>query len=218
MTNRCRVVVGLAMVVLLSAGPGVPAAEPTEPAFAEPRAQTSHNDACAPGTFSATRSPDNRVLSIIRRTKFLEVANGGKRKAKARCAIELLLEKPLVEPRTLYLDLRGDEMKEADSRISYVLRLARQHHRIEYNRGRVLDAATDSSFKRFQVLNLPKGTRRIPLVIEGAAESLDGKSFAYVAIDSFDLCFSDPAAPDRCGGIAKPEPGAKPVETQGAKP
>lgn len=198
----------VAALVLLACSPAL--AQQGRPTFAEPRFPASK--ACAQ-TFGATRAPGNHVMSVLRVAKnkddkdFLEVGAGRARRDRSQCTIEIRFEKALATAEVLSIDMRGDEMKDPDTAISYVISLGRQSHKVEYARGRWIDGAASDAFKRFQV-PLIAGTRELRIKLSGTASSSDGTATAIVALDSMDMCVVDPARPDVCGLAGRANPSA----------
>lgn len=180
---------------------GLAMAQQSRPSFAEPVFQTS---AHCPLKFNGTRSPQNQVLSILRVAKdkndpgFLAVGAGHAKVAKSFCAMEIRLEKPLVAPELLSIDMRGQDIKEADTVLSYGLRIGSQEHKMDYARGRWLDTASGGEIKRF-VVQLKASTQVIRLALSGMAKSQDGKATALYDFDSLDFCFVDADHPEYCG-------------------
>jgi hypothetical protein len=83
------------------------------------------------------------------------------------------------------------------SSVQYTFMFGNQRHSIEYAKGRLVDNPT--TLNRIRVTEIPKGTRKFSIIIEGKAKSHGDNDVAIVNIDSIDVCFIDPARPDACG-------------------
>lgn len=185
-------------------------AAPARPTFAEPRFPPSKN---CPQTFNATRAPGNQVISILRVAKstrnkdFLEVGAGRLRRDQSACTVEIRLEQPLATAVVLSIDMRGEEVKDPSTSVTYTISLGRQDHKLVYGPGRWLDGSPGDAIKRFQV-PMSAGTRLLRLKFTGSAVSADGQATAIVAIDSMDLCVIDLAKPEVCGAVGRPNASA----------
>ena len=61
--------------------------------------------------------------------------------------------------------------------------------------------------RRFELSNIPAGTKKIRVSFQGKVKSYDEQSLGLVHIDSLDACLVDPQVDNRfgCGGTAKPQ-------------
>lgn len=206
----------LTALALLVAG-GLAAAQPSRPSFADPVFPASPH---CPLKFNGTLSPQAEVLSVLRVAKtkndpnFLAVGQGHARKAQSSCMLEIRLAKPLDGPELLNVDMRGQDVKEADTVLSYALRIGSQQHKVDYARGRWLDNASGGEIKRFAV-RLAAGTQLIRIALSGMAKSQDGKATALHDFDSLDFCFVDPDHPDYCGPGSQAAPPAAAASSPG---
>lgn len=169
---------------------------------------------CAQG-FSSTRSPDNRVLSVLRSAKtsknkeFLAVGPGFGTRDRAACTIDVAFERRLQAPRTLSVDYRGLEDKQPHTRVSLVVTIGSQAHRFSYADGRWLDGTPGTDIKRFLV-DVPTGVKRLRISVSGTATSTNGTDSALIGFDALDMCFVDPENPDYCGLASQPNRRATP--------
>lgn len=199
---------------LLLAQAGAAAADvPASPAFDDATFAVSQ-PRCGPGSLLAIRSPGNQYLSVLRTAKaktdpeFLAVGTGYPARQSATCVLQVVLQQPLASRRTLSVDFRGVELKGKAASTSQQITIGPQTHIIQYPRGRYLDAGPGTELKRFLV-DLPKGTQRVPIRVAGTAVSLDGAETAMIGFEALDLCFVDPDHPDFCGAAGKPNERAK---------
>ena len=157
----------------------------------------------------AIRSPGNQYLSVLRTAKaksdpeFLAVGTGYSARQSAVCVLQVVFQQPLASRRTLSVDFRGVELKGPAASTTLQIMIGPQTHTIQSPRGRYLDAGPGTELKRFLV-ELPKGTRRVPIRIAGSAASLNGAETAMIGFEALDLCFVDPDHPDYCGAAGKP--------------
>lgn len=186
------------------------AQNPSIATFGTPSFRHSDNNACGATETAAQVSPSKRELSIIFSGRFLDVGKEGAKQSRARCAFDLVFSEKLKKPETIRIDVRGSELKNAAVRIKYEIVLGQQTHNFEYVKGRIIegdDPAQSTFIRRFELADIPKGTRKVSIAFKGKAESSNKGSYGYAVIDSLDVCIADPQneAPDGCGGTAKVE-------------
>lgn len=187
-------------------------AQHSRPTFADIRVPAGQ-PSCALG-FHGTRSPNNEVLSVLRtaavdsRKDLLVTGPGVGDKSVAHCTFDIRFERPLATFETLYVDLRGAEFKQRSATIDWRLLIGTQRHSYSYARGRLLDDG-QASFKRFAIV-VPPGATSLRIAMTGAASSNGSGDAAFVAVDSFDMCFFDPAKPDWCGSASGVAAGSRP--------
>lgn len=178
--------------------------------FAPPIFLTVANNACDVQTTRAALSPDKRELSILFPGCFLEVGQSGPEKSAADCKFDLIFAEKLSQPETVRIDVRGFELKDALVRMKYEISLGDQTHNFDYDKGRIIsgnDPDQSDFIRRFELSNIPAGTKKIRVSFQGKAKSYDEQSLGLVHIDSLDACLVDPQDDNQlgCGGTAKPQ-------------
>lgn len=194
---------------LLCLGQASIAQVPNAPAPTFADAVIPSNQARCTQGFNSTRSPDNRVLSVLRTVKttkdkeFLAVGPGFGTHDRAECVIDVPFQQPLNASRTLSVDYRGLEDKQSHTRASLTVTLGNQTHQFAYADGRWLDGSPGTDIKRF-LLDVPAGTRKVRIKIAGSASSTNKTDTALIGFDALDMCFVDPDHPEYCGMTGKP--------------
>lgn len=176
--------------------------------FAPPIFLSDPNSACDAETTRAGLSPDKRELSVLFPRCFLEVGQSGVTKSAASCKFDLVFVEKLSKPETVRIDVRGSELKDAPVRVKYSISLGDQTHNFEYEKGRVISGSDPSQadfVRRFELSNIPAGTKKIHISFQGKAKSYEKQSLGLAHIDSLDACLADPQDNDQlgCGGTAK---------------
>jgi hypothetical protein len=187
-----------------------------DPTFAMP-IFTGGESVCGSQPVAVYRTRANTVLSIARTGKgepgkeFLEVGPRSRQKDSANCVIDVRFERPLAEVSTLGIDFSGVEQKSPGATASLTIELGAQRHVFDYPRGRMLDATVGKVTKRFQMVDLPAGTRRVRISISGKAARAGHADSALIGFDALDLCFvSGEEQPEFCGAPGYPNPRAMP--------
>lgn len=199
----------IAACSLLCLGQASIAQAPNAPAPTFADAVIPSNQARCTQSFNSTRSPDNRVLSVLRTVKtskdkeFLAVGPGFGTHDRAECVIDVLFQQPLNASRTLSVDFRGSENKQSHTRASLKITLGSQTHQFAYAEGRWLDGAPGTDIKRF-LLDVPAGTTKVRIKIAGSASTINKTDTALIGFDSLEMCFVDPDHPEYCGMAGMP--------------
>jgi hypothetical protein len=175
-------------------------------AFAHPVFGSGKGNSCSAKTASYTLAPDARAISVLRSDRFLDVGQGKEKKARADCKFDLVFTRPLTNPESVHVDLRGGEFKDTKVRLYYTFSIGKQKHSFEYSEGRILEGADVSFARRFELADLPAGTKKIRVHLKGHAETKAANSVGWVAIDSLDACLVDVAKAGGCGSTETPQP------------
>ena len=184
-----------------------------DPSFAMPAIGRD----CGTAKLTVLRDRVNTVLSVVRGSAdgqskpFVAVGPGSAPRVSAVCCLDVRLERPLVEPRTLALDFHGLERKGAGTVTRLSVAFGTQRHLFQHARGSQLDELSGKSLKRFLLVDLPVGTRHVKVSIAGKAERLGKSDEASLGFDALDFCFVSPEEqPEFCGAPGFPNPRAAP--------
>jgi len=206
----------LAFTLLAVSGAVVAEDGVEDPTFAVP-VVAGGQSACGSRPVTVHRTRANTVLSILRDPgaghgkEFLEVGPGSRKKDSASCIIDVRFERPLAEASTLGVDFSGTEQKSPGATASLTITLDAQRHVFDYAKGRMLDASAGKVVKRFQMLDLPAGTRHVRIAIAGKAAGTAHEDSVVIGFDTLDLCFvSGEEQPEFCGAPGYPNPRAMP--------
>ena len=143
---------------------------------------------------------DRKSLSFLVVDPFLDVGRGGPPNASATCILEIPINEYSTTGRTIQVQIAATGTKEPQSEIRVSLKLGNQLHRIEYLRGRLLDAASSpEQLLRFRVPpNAIKGGK-LRLELSGTARSLNSNDQAQLAFGIVSACFVESETPEVCG-------------------
>lgn len=180
------------LLVLLLTGPFALAEDGAEDMrFAMP-AFAGGKQACGAQKMEVLRDRGNTVMSIVRadpaQPAFLAVGPARKQD-RAVCVIELRFEQALEAAQTLGIDFVGSEMKTPGAVVRLSIELGKQKHVFDYPAGRMLDEASGRVLKRFQVVYLPAGTRKLRIAISGEARRIARRDSAVIGFEALNLCF-----------------------------
>jgi hypothetical protein len=176
--------------------------------FASPVFHHSENNVCAHAT-GVSLDLEKRSVTISFPEQFLMIGQSGVRH-RANCVVDLVFSHKLTKPETIWIDIRGAEAKEGPIRLKYVISLGDQDHHFVYEKGRIIeskDASQSDFLRRFELTDIPRGTKKIRISFHGTIKNYDKKSIGFLQLDSLDACFVDPAdkSPTRCGGAPVPK-------------
>jgi hypothetical protein len=187
-----------------------------DPHFALP-VVVGGESACGAQPIVVHRTRADTVMSVLRVPKgehgkeFVEVSGKSRKKDTASCVIDVRFEKPLEESRTMGVDFTGVEHKTPGATASLTVTLGSQRHVFDYPKGRVLDASLGKVLKRFQMIDLPAGTKRVRISIAGKASRTAYGDSAAIGFEALDLCFISPEEqPEFCGAPGFPNPRVSP--------
>jgi hypothetical protein len=154
------------------------------------------------GTLSLLRSVDGGPTTL---TDYLVAGQGYGKHVRQDCSLTVELDKPLVKPMTLLVDVSGVEQKDPEAVMRLDLTVGPQKHVIGYTRSRVVPNIPGTEIKRFKI-SVPAGFKRLLIRASGYATSLNGTDLAILGFEAVDLCF---VGIDGCGvDPALPAPAA----------